>query len=174
MSLAMTKSEREAFLADVHVGVISVADADSGPLTVPIWYGYEPGGELWILTDRGSRKGRLLEKAGRFSLCAQTESPPYKYVSVEGPIVGIESSDVEKHERPLAHRYLGEELGNAYIEQTGGSDARGRVPLLTHIPDVEDRRKLVQFAMHVATEDTEYDEDEAGVISRLRASLHPK
>ena len=40
------------------------------------------------------------------------------------PIVGIEASDVEKHERPLAHRYLGEALGDAYIEQTGGADAR--------------------------------------------------
>lgn len=87
MSLTMTKEEREAFLADVHVGVISVAEDGHGPLTVPVWYSYEPGGEVRIITARRSRKGRLLERAGRFSLCAQTETPPYKYVSVEGPIV---------------------------------------------------------------------------------------
>jgi nitroimidazol reductase NimA-like FMN-containing flavoprotein (pyridoxamine 5'-phosphate oxidase superfamily) len=89
MSLTMTKEEREAFLADVHVGVISIAEDGHGPLTVPVWYSYEAGGEVRI-TARRSRKGKLLERAGRFSLCAQTERPPYKYVSVEGPILSIE------------------------------------------------------------------------------------
>jgi len=121
---AMTKQEREAFLAEPRVGVISIAEAGRGPLTVPIWYGYEPGGELWLVTERGSRKGRLLERAARLSLCVQSETPPYKYVSVEGPVVGIESSDVEKHERPLARRYLGRERGDRYIETSGGADAR--------------------------------------------------
>lgn len=118
MSLAMTKEEREAFLADVHVGIISVAEDGRGPLTVPVWYSYEPGGEVRIITARASRKGKLLERAGRFSLCAQTETPPYKYVSVEGPIVAIEAADLERDRRPLARRYLGAELGDSYIEST--------------------------------------------------------
>jgi nitroimidazol reductase NimA-like FMN-containing flavoprotein (pyridoxamine 5'-phosphate oxidase superfamily) len=77
MSLAMTPKEREAFLADVHIGIISIAEAGRGPLTVPIWYSYEPGGEIHVVTDPASRKGRLLEQAGRFSLCVQTEEHPY-------------------------------------------------------------------------------------------------
>ena len=120
MSQKMTTSEREAFLADLHVGVVSIAEKDRGPLTAPIWYDYEPGGELWILTGRGSRKGKLLEDVGRLSLVAQTETPPYKYVSVEGPITSIEKPDLERDERPMAHRYLGKELGDGYIESTRG------------------------------------------------------
>jgi hypothetical protein len=65
------------------VAVISVADDGHGPLAVPIWYSYQPGGEVRIITGRTSRKGELLERAGRFSLCVQTETLPYKYVSVE-------------------------------------------------------------------------------------------
>jgi nitroimidazol reductase NimA-like FMN-containing flavoprotein (pyridoxamine 5'-phosphate oxidase superfamily) len=118
MSFAMTQEEREAFLADVHVGIISVAEDGHGPLTVPVWYSYEPGGEVRIITARASRKGKLLERAGRFSLCAQTETPPYKYVSVEGPIVAIEAAGLERDRRPLARRYLGAELGDSYIEST--------------------------------------------------------
>ena len=118
MSLTMTKEEREAFLADVHVAVISIADGSRGPLTVPIWYSYEPGGEVRVITARKSRKGTLLERAGRFSLCAQTEAPPYKYVTVEGPIVAIEAADLERDRRPLAHRYLGVAVGDRYIEST--------------------------------------------------------
>jgi nitroimidazol reductase NimA-like FMN-containing flavoprotein (pyridoxamine 5'-phosphate oxidase superfamily) len=118
MSLAMTKQEREAFLADVHVGVISIPEPGRGPLTVPIWYAYDPGGELRIVTGRASRKGRLLSQADRFSLCAQTETPPYRYVSVEGPIVAIEAANLERDLRPLARRYLGAEMGDRYVEQT--------------------------------------------------------
>ena len=123
-SLAMTRAERETFLAAVRVGVISLADGARGPLTVPIWYGYEPGGEVWIVTDRDSRKGKLLLGLDRFSLCAQTETPPYQYVSVEGPITALERADVDRHTRVLAHRYLGKDLGDRYIAQTGGERER--------------------------------------------------
>jgi nitroimidazol reductase NimA-like FMN-containing flavoprotein (pyridoxamine 5'-phosphate oxidase superfamily) len=118
MSLIMTKQEREAFLADVHVGVISISDEGRGPLAVPIWYAYDLGGDLRIMTGRESRKGRLLARAGRFSVCVQTESPPYKYVSVEGAIVSTEAADIERDLRPLARRYLGKEMGDRYVEET--------------------------------------------------------
>ena len=34
----MTKEERAAFLADVHVGVLAVDEPGRGPLSLPIWY----------------------------------------------------------------------------------------------------------------------------------------
>ena len=74
MTLTMTRLERDAFLAGGHVGIISIAEEGRGPLTVPIWYTYTPGGELRLITGRHSRKGRLLAQAGRCSLCAQTEA----------------------------------------------------------------------------------------------------
>jgi nitroimidazol reductase NimA-like FMN-containing flavoprotein (pyridoxamine 5'-phosphate oxidase superfamily) len=120
VSLAMTKQERETFLADLHVAIISIPEEGRGPLTVPIWYSYEPGGELRVVTAGTSRKAQLLRHAGRFSLCVQTETQPYKYVSVEGPVVAIEPADVERDRRPLAHRYLGVQRGDRYIEETRG------------------------------------------------------
>lgn len=117
MSLVMSKEEREAFLADVHIGVVSIAEEGRGPLTVPVWYDYQPGGDLRIATDRGSRKGKLLARGGRFSLLAQVETPPYKYVSVEGRIVSIEQADIERDMRPIARRYLGKEGGDGFIEK---------------------------------------------------------
>lgn len=118
MTFAMTRQEREQFLAELHVGIISIAEDGRGPLTVPVWYAYQPGGELRVLTASASRKGRLLERARRFSLCAQTETPPYRYVSVEGPVVASAAADVERDLRPLARRYLGAEAGDAYIAAT--------------------------------------------------------
>ena len=128
MSLAMTKEEREAFLAALHVGIISIEDPGRGPLTAPVWYAYEPGGEICVVTDRDSRKGRLLAVGKRISFVAQTESVPYQYVSVEGPVVAIEPADTARHTLPIAQRYLGEDLGRQYVAATGADrEARGSI-----------------------------------------------
>lgn len=122
MSTKMSVEEREAFLADVRVGVLSIADEGRGPLTAPVWYGYEPGGDVWILTGENSLKGKALAKVERVSLCVQTEDAPYKYVSIEGPVIAREQPDPEKHSRALAHRYLGEKMGDAYVAGNAGME----------------------------------------------------
>ncbi len=117
MSYKMTRQEREAFLADLHVAVIGIEAPGRGPVVVPIWYMYQPGGEVKILTFKDSRKIKLLERAGRFTLCVQNEAPPYQYVSVEGPILAIEEADLSRDRIPMAVRYLGEEEGNKYVQE---------------------------------------------------------
>jgi PPOX class probable F420-dependent enzyme len=112
----MTQQEKEQFLTGVHVGVLAIPAGDSGPLTAPVWYDYRPGGPLWFITGRDSRKGRLLAPGTRISLCAQTETAPYQYVSVEGPVTAIEP--VTDELLPMAVRYLGEEAGRAYAQHS--------------------------------------------------------
>jgi len=131
MSMKMSKAEREAFLAEVHVGVLSIAEEGRGPLTLPIWYSYEPGGDVVLSMARDSKKAELLRKAGRASLVAQTEDPPYKYVSVEGTVVVGGPADREKNVRPLAHRYLGQQMGDMYIEMTAAEQSTSVLVRLT-------------------------------------------
>ena len=69
MTSRMTREQRERFLADVHVAVVAIAQQGRGPLAVPVWYWYEPGGDLWFETQPDSRKGRLSSLA-RASACA--------------------------------------------------------------------------------------------------------
>ncbi len=87
MALAMTKDEREAFLADVHIGVLSVSSPGRGPLSAPVWYSYEPGGDITILTGTNAPKTLMMREQGRATLVAQTEQAPYSYVTVEGPVI---------------------------------------------------------------------------------------
>ena len=122
MTLKMTRDEREAFLADVHVAVVGISEENRGPLTVPVWYWYEPGGDVWFETQPDSRKGKLLHIGKRISLCVQDESPPYAYVSVEGPIIEIADEDRELHEIPMAIRYMGEQAGRKYIASLAPSE----------------------------------------------------
>ncbi|NKY57057.1 pyridoxamine 5'-phosphate oxidase [Nocardia flavorosea] len=112
----MTRAEREAFLADLHVGVIAIERPARAPLAVPIWYAYEPGGELLIWIETGSVKARCIRDAGRFSLTAQDEHPPYRYVTVEGEVSSIEPASAEIA-LLIAVRYLGKEAGAEYVEQ---------------------------------------------------------
>ena len=118
MSLSMTPAEREQFLAGVHVGVLAIPDGARGPLSAPIWYGYEPGGEIWVVTGAASRKGKRLALGVRVSLVAQSEAAPYQYVSVEGPVSAVEPVRDREIVRKLARRYLGEQGGDRYVAAT--------------------------------------------------------
>lgn len=118
----MKKPDREAFLADVHVGVITVARDGEAPLAAPVWYSYEPGGDVVFVFESASEKIKLIEATGQASLCVQTEAMPYKYVTVEGSaVVGGTDNDVE---RSLAYRYLGPEIGDIYLGANAGSVSR--------------------------------------------------
>ena len=110
----MSRAKREEFLAATHVGVVSILDGARGPLTVPVWYRYTPGGTVRFVTGASSRKAKLLRTAGRAGFCVQTETPPYQYVSIEGPIT-LGTPDYEADVRQVALRYLGEQMGEMYL-----------------------------------------------------------
>ena len=111
-TMDMTAEEREAFLADVHVGILSIARTGKGPLALPIWYQCERG-DVLIGMGGNSLKAKLLRRAGRATMTVQTETPPYKYVMVEGPVVVLPE---QRDDHAMASRYLGPELGRWYAE----------------------------------------------------------
>ena len=118
MSAPMTREEREAFLAGVHVGIVSVDDSGRGPLSVPVWYLYQPGGEIVLVTRPQARKAPLLAVGARVSFVAQTEELPPKYVSIQGRVVSATPADVERDLKPVVRKYLSPEVGDAYVDNT--------------------------------------------------------
>ena len=114
--MALSKDEREQFLAEPHIAALSVYAGDKrGPLTVPIWYQYSPGGEPWVLTGNGSRKHRLIEAAGRFTLMVERLEPTVRYVAVDGPVSRIEPA-TDDHLVEMTKRYLPPEKVEGYLE----------------------------------------------------------
>jgi len=114
----MTREEREAFLAAVHVGVLTVDEPGHGPLSVPVWYLYEAGGEIVIVTRPEARKAPLLAPGTRVSFCVQSEDMPPKYVSIQGAVVSAAPADVDRDVKPVVRKYLGAEVGDAYVDGT--------------------------------------------------------
>lgn len=121
--MALPKDEREQFLAEPHIAALSVAAGpDRGPLTVPIWYQYQPGGDPWVLTGEGSRKHRLIEASGHFSLMVERLQPSIRYVAVDGPVTSIEKT-TDDELREMVERYLEPEQVQPYID--GAAAAHG-------------------------------------------------
>ncbi|WP_185292965.1 pyridoxamine 5'-phosphate oxidase family protein [Mycolicibacterium litorale] len=114
--MALSKVDREQFFAEPHVAALSVsAEQNRGPLTVPVWYQYSPGGEPWVLTGAGSRKHRLIEAAGWFTLMVERVEPTVRYVAVDGPVSRIEPG-TDDHLVEVSRRYLPPEAVEPYLE----------------------------------------------------------
>ena len=119
MPRTLSEQESQAFLAEPHVAVLSVAsDDERPPLTVPVWYGYEPGGDLTFFTGtqgRKARKTRLIRKAGTLSLSVQRPEFPYRYVTVECTVVRTDRSPTAEQVLTITRRYLPEEVAQSFV-----------------------------------------------------------
>jgi len=115
----LTEQERQAFLAGQRVGVLSVASDDNRPpLTIPVWYAYQPGGNLTFFTGtqgRAARKTRLIERAGLLSFCVQHPEPPYRYVTIEGTVVKIDRPPTAEQMLAVVRRYIPEEAAHGFV-----------------------------------------------------------
>jgi len=114
--MGLSETEREHFLAEPRVAALAVAAGpDRGPVTVPVWYQYTPGGEAWVLMSPTSRKARLIDRAGRFSLMVERVEPTARYVSVEGPVTRT-APRTEALLEEMTYRYLPPDKAGAYLE----------------------------------------------------------
>jgi nitroimidazol reductase NimA-like FMN-containing flavoprotein (pyridoxamine 5'-phosphate oxidase superfamily) len=134
----MTEGERQGFLAGRHVGVVSVARGDGRPPhSTPVWYAYDPGGNISFFTGtqgRRSRKAELVREAGVLSFVVQREEFPYACVTIEGTVVGEDSPPSAEQVLAVVRRYLPEEQAQPFVD----SELRQPLPkfvLFTIRPD---------------------------------------
>jgi nitroimidazol reductase NimA-like FMN-containing flavoprotein (pyridoxamine 5'-phosphate oxidase superfamily) len=132
----MTEQQREEFLADTHVGVLSVAGGPGQPPTsVPTFYAYEPGGEITMFTGtqrRAPKRIDLIKEAGVVTLVVQREQMPPAYVTVEAELVEVGKPTPEQM-LTIARRYMPEEHAQGYV-QTELGDPENIVTLFTFRP----------------------------------------
>jgi hypothetical protein len=115
-NMVLPQEDREQFPAEPHIGALSVYAGDTlRPLTVPSWYQCTPGGEPWILTGAASRKRRLIEATGFFSLMVERLEPTIRDVPVDGAISRIEpGTDAQSEE--MTHRCLTGDAAQRFFE----------------------------------------------------------
>ena len=123
------------FLRDPRPAILSIPRDGKGPLSSPVWFDFEPGGDFWVLMQSDSRKGKLIQVGTCVSLCAQQEAKPYKYVSVEGPVLAIKIYGLDTDLLAMASRYLGEPGGAQYVETMRDKFAQGNGIKVTIKPE---------------------------------------
>ena len=117
----MSDAEREAFLKEPNVAVLATVDRGGRAHAAPVWYLYEDGRFL-ISTGRGSQKHRNVEANPEVTLVVDRRTLPYYAVMVRGRAeVGPQMSDEERLRMYV--RYLGEEMGRAYVARGSGEDS---------------------------------------------------
>ncbi|MDT7728061.1 MAG: hypothetical protein QOI21_4637 [Actinomycetota bacterium] len=136
MSRKLSQTEREEFLAQPHVGVLSVSsDDDRPPSTLPTWYAYRPGGNIGLITRKDMRKSRLIRRAGTVSFSVQQTEVPYKYVTVEGTVVK-QGRPTEEQLAGVGHRYLPADRIDPWIEhELSGGNPTGEPEYVEIRPD---------------------------------------
>jgi uncharacterized protein len=113
--------DREVFLNEPNVAVLATVDRRGKPHGAPVWYLYRNGAFV-ISTGRGSQKHRNVEANPEVTVVVDRRTLPYYAVMARGRAeIGDPLTDAERRE--LAVRYLGDELGNRYVERTSGQDA---------------------------------------------------
>jgi uncharacterized protein len=111
----------QEFLAEANVAILASVDQRGRAHAAPIWYLYEDG-ELVISTGRGSQKHRNVEANPEVTVVVDRRTLPYYAVMCGGEaVIGPPLNDARRRE--IAVRYLGEELGQRYVERTAGSDS---------------------------------------------------
>lgn len=120
MPRTLTEAEQQDFLAQPHVGVLSVPGDDGRPPhTSPVWYAYQPGGNLTFFSGTQGRKAqkvRLLERAGKLSFCVQQPQFPFRYVTVECTVVEANRKPAIDDVVAVAGRYLPEDVARGFAE----------------------------------------------------------
>src|SRR5262245_31121412 len=123
MPKPLSEHEQQAFLAERHVAVLSVArNAGGPPLSTPIWYGYEPGGDVTFFTGAAASKLKVIQRAGVVSLTIQREEPPYRFVTIAARLEKIDSPPTADQIFDIAKRYLPEDAAR----WMAGADAATR------------------------------------------------
>jgi PPOX class probable F420-dependent enzyme len=95
---------------------------DGAPQNTVIWFRRD-GETLRMSCGRGARKARNIRHDSRVAVVVERPGDPYNFVEVRGVAEVIEDAAEGLAElRRLAHRYIGRERGDAWIDAMTDAD----------------------------------------------------
>lgn len=113
--MAFDETAAREFLADPRVGIFAVAAESGPPAATPVWYLYEPGGNVRIVTSASTRKAKLLAHAGAATLVVEESAQNATFVAVDLELVDVREAE-SADDRELASRYLEGEAIDRFVE----------------------------------------------------------
>ncbi len=81
-------------------------DPDGAPHVAPVWVDADDEGRILVNSAVGRRKDRNIRRDPRVAVSIHEQSDPYRYLSVQGTVVAIETGpEAEAHIDALNRRY---------------------------------------------------------------------
>ena len=114
-------SAQKAYLEQTNVAILATTGPGSRAHAMPVWYVYEDG-QIVIGAGANSQKRRNIDRNGQATLVIDRREPPYRALMVQGTAEVGPAAPSELRLR-IATRYLGEQRGREYVEETAGGDS---------------------------------------------------
>jgi PPOX class probable F420-dependent enzyme len=97
-----------------HLAILATNRADGTTLLSPVWHEWRDGGfTIVIFTD--DVKGRHIRRDPRVTVVVAEDQPPYGGIEVRGIAELTPCQDLDEARR-IAHRYVGQKRGDAWID----------------------------------------------------------
>lgn len=116
----MFSPESRAFLTNgAHTAKVATIRADGSPHVAPVWFIMD-GDSIIFTTWHTTVKAANIRRDARISICVDDENPPYAFARIDGTAELIDNlQELRKWSTPLAARYMGDELAEAYGKRNG-------------------------------------------------------
>lgn len=108
----------EALLNSTTPARLAYTALDGTPRVVPIWFVWN-GKDIVMGSPIGTAKVAAIQKNPRVALEIDTDVWPYKVLSIRGDVTVEVVDGVTPEYTQAAHRYFGEEAGQAWANQVG-------------------------------------------------------
>ena len=82
--------------------------ADGSPQVTPVWVDYD-GTHVLINTAKGRVKAKNLAREPRVAISLSDPDNPYRYLGIQGRVVGMTEAGGDAHIDKMAKKYLGKD-----------------------------------------------------------------
>ena len=96
------KDETKSFL------FLATINTDGSPQVTPVWFNTD-GKHILINTAAGRVKDKNMRARPNVALCITDSADPYRYIQIQGKVVGFTTEGADDHIDALAFKYTGKE-----------------------------------------------------------------
>ena len=87
---------------------LATLNTDGSPQVTPVWVDFD-GTHVIINTAKGRVKARNLEREPRVAVSISDPENPYRYLGIQGRVVGMTEAGGDAHIDKMAKKYLGKD-----------------------------------------------------------------
>jgi len=107
MATAIPTSHADLFKKTAFANLATI-NADGTPQVTPVWIDWD-GTNVLVNTAQGRVKDRNLRKNPKVAISIMDPENPYRYLAIQGRVVGVTTNGADAHIDKMAKKYMGKD-----------------------------------------------------------------